>query len=239
MTYQQVQLSDLRTSIALRWESTPYWTNGDMDDAINEALRVWNMLTGYWKTTLNITSVANQHYYELSTNLTLATTFSYLNNPMAEESAKGLDNGRPTWQGENVNTGLDVPSIPKNWVRHGCRLIAIWPALAANGLTIVAEGVAKTPVLTNANDYIDIGQDELAYIEGYALHRCSFKLGGDIWKSTFKYYREFIEGAAIRSELLKASSFYRKVMGANLTGDFNKPRFPSQLPQAILSSGDK
>lgn len=234
MAYAAVTLAQLRTSAGLRWEDTPFWTTADIDDAINEGLRVWNMLTGYWKTTANITTVANQHFYTLNTSLTYATIFHYQNNPIMQDVSKSIDNGRPTWQSETTASGGDVPTVPKMWMKFGVKLVAFWPAPALVQ-TIVAEGVAKTPVLSAAGDFVDIGEEELAYIEGYAIHRASLKLGGDVWKSTFHFYREFIEGASIRNEFLKASSFYRRVMGPDLLREWNPPRYNSQLKDIILS----
>lgn len=236
MAYQQVTLAQFRTSIQLRWESTPFWTDDDIKDAINEGLRIWNLLTGFWKIQVNVTTVANQVWYATPATVLYPLQLYHANSPMTRTSIDDLDYGKPNWEADTTASGTPVPTRPKMWAPKGLELIAIWPADAANNNTMQLNGIATTPTLSADGDFIDIGQEEQGILEGYALHAASLKVGGTIWKATFPFYRDFIEAAGTRNELLRAQSFYRELMGLDMSRFSNPAKFPSTTTQQILQN---
>jgi hypothetical protein len=212
MSYQQVTLATLQTLLAARWEGTPFWDSTDATNAINEALREWNMLTGFWKERVTLTTVANQVWYSVPSTLVYQLRMDFGSYPMEITSLFDLDNGQPGWEGE-VSGGADLPNRPMLFAPAGFNLFAIWPADSVGGTTLVIDSVARTPSLANAGDFVDIGQEELDALLGYALHVAAFKEGGQRFGATQSLYRNFVLAAARRNSQLNASVFFRNAMG--------------------------
>jgi hypothetical protein len=54
MSYTQLTLTALLAQLATKYEGVAYWTAEEGRLGINEALRVWSMFTGVWKTRLEV-----------------------------------------------------------------------------------------------------------------------------------------------------------------------------------------
>jgi hypothetical protein len=210
MAYQHASLATLQTRLAEKYESVPYWTAAEATMAINEALRVWNALTGMWRTRISPVTSPRDPWHPLTGNLTYQVRISYNNSPLPKASLFELDHYRPNWENETTTTGGDVPATPLCWAPAGLQLIAIWPADAVGGTTFTVDGVVSTPVLVNAGDFIDIGDEELSTLLGYALHYLSFKEVAH-FKATMPLYQAFIAAALLKNERLKRSNFFRGI----------------------------
>lgn len=221
MPYQQVTLATLQQELKDKWESVPFWTDPEATTYLNEALRCWNLLTGMWKRRETIVTVANQVWYPLTSTMVYDLRAQFSDYPMEPSSVTDLDNGRPNWEGETTVTA-GVPTRPTIWAPAGLKLIAIWPADAVGGTTLVIDSVRQTPVLAAAGDFVDLGQAEHHALLGYALHIAAFKEGGVRFAATKTFYQQFIAAAGEQNTRLKASTFYRKAMGLD-TGRFQRP----------------
>lgn len=222
MPYQQVTLATLQQDLKDKWESVPFWTDAQATSYLNESLRCWNMLTGQWKRRETIVTVANQVWYALTSTMVYNMRVDFSNFPLEISSVQDLDNGRPNWEGERTNSGGSVPTRPTIWAPAGLKLLAIWPADAVGGTTLVIDSVRQTPVLAAAGDFVDLGQTEHGAILGYALHIATFKIGGARHEATKSFYRSFLAAAGDLNSRLRASTFYRKAMGQDV-GRFQRP----------------
>lgn len=216
MAYQQVTLATLRTTLQAKADGgSPFWSNTEDLDAINESLRSWNLLTGMWKTRVVMPTVANQVWYTLASSLVYDLRMDFGSYPMEISSLPSLDNGQPAWEGETTAT-TGVPTRPLMFAPAGLRMFAIWPADAVGGTTLVIDSVLSTPQLAADADFIDIGYQELGALLGECLHILTFKKGGPAFEATKHYHQEFLRAAADQNGRLRASALFRRFMGLDL-----------------------
>jgi hypothetical protein len=127
-----------------------------------------------------------------------------------------MDYGYPGWWTQNTKTGGNVPTTPQKWLPLSLAIIAIWPADAVGGNLLTFEGIGNTPQLVNSTDFIDIGNEELNSIVGYALHTLAFKEGGARFESTLPYFVNFLQAAAGENDQLQLSAEFRHITGVDL-----------------------
>lgn len=207
MAYTQYTRAQVRAMLQVRYESTPFWTDTDANLAINHALRVWNLLTCYWRRTITANNVPNDPLVPIVGTLVQQTAVKWEGRPMVGVSvAELLLLARNSWQARTSDGGL-VPTRPTFWAPVGLNLIQIYPAHTAVG-TLTIDGVRQTPVLTADADTIDIGPEELSTLVGYALHVCAMKAGASFLERTKPQLKAFIEAAATRNTLIKKTRWY-------------------------------
>lgn len=213
--YQRYTLADLFTQMAERYDESPFWTNDEATDAINEALLVWNELTGFWKCTIEIQTTQMNWDYQLPTSMVFGMRIEFNGKSLAQASLGDMDYGHPGWQSQNTQSGGNVPTEPRNWLPLSVDMFAIWPADAVGGNTLTVDGVAATPQLNYLDEYIDIGNEELSAILGYALHALALKEGGARFEATMPYFTEFLQAAAEENDQLNMSSEFRSFIGTD------------------------
>lgn len=228
MAYTQITLAQFRTQLVERLgpAGSTFWRTDELNAYIQETLRAWNMLTGYWRGKVNITptgTIANQVWYALPSAMTSGMRVTFNGVPLNVASLDQLDNGRPQWEGETTADGADVPSVVDSWAPAGLTLIAIWPADAAGGNNLMCDGILITPILTADNQFIDIGEEDVDTLLDYCEHLCQFKEGGaEFAASVDTMYKPFLQAAATRNAMLMASAEFRKWMGLHSDEDSHK-----------------
>lgn len=219
MSYQQVTLADLRGRLQSRYEGTPFWEDEESRLALNEALRFYNLLTGRWRTRETLTTVTTPAtLYQTSSSMLYRMRLTFNGQPIESASREGLNQIRRTWRSETTADGGDVPTRPVFWAPVSLRSFYLWPADAVGGNTLTVDGVAATPVMTEDGDYVDLGDDTLTALTGYALHALSFKKGGNAFAQTIPLYRAFLAAAAEENGQIKTLSLYRRAMGLDHRG---------------------
>lgn len=214
--YQSYTLAQLQAQLVERTDGSPFWTAAEATDALNEALLVWNAFTGFWKDTVTITTTAMNWDYSLPDSMVFGMRVEFNGKPLNQSSLGDMDGGHPGWQSQNTTSGGNVPTEPKNWLPLSVDMIAIWPADAVGGNTLTVNGVSATPVLVNSGDYIDIGNEELNAIVGYALHVMALKEGGQRFEATKPYFVEFLMQAAEENDQLTQSAMFRHIIGTDI-----------------------
>ena len=215
--YSQFNLTELQIKMIQRWDSTPFWTPTESQNAINEALLVWNSMTGFWKRTVEINTTPFSWEYALPESLVFGMRVEYEGKPLSQTSLSEMDNGYPGWQSQNTDSGGSVPDSPRKWLPLSIDMIAIWPADADGGHVLTVDGVSATPILEQQASYINIGEDELDVILGYALHVCALKEGGERFAATQSYFQNFLQAAAEENSQLTQSAIFRQFLGLDLT----------------------
>lgn len=232
MGWQAVTLAQAQAQLQAKWEGVPFWTAGESITALNEAIRVWNLLTGMWRKRVVVATPAGSPWVPLPSTLVYGAKVNFISTPLIPSSRSDLDNFQIGWEAETTASGGSVPSSPMLWAPAGLTLLAIWPADAVGGQSLVIDGVRSTPVLVNPTDYIDIGEHELDSILGFALHIAAFKLGSPIFPGTFPLRAAFLANAADLNTRLTASSYFRKLLGLD-TARYSRPfRAPDPIDQA-------
>lgn len=212
MPHQQILLADLQTHLRNRWDNSGFWSATEEIFLLNEALRVWNVLTGMWKKRVTLPTVANQVYYSVPSSLVHSVKMTWNEYTLAPSSLHEMDMGRPGWEAHTTATGGSVPTRPTTWIRVGVNTFAIWPADATADNAIVIDGTMATPTLALPGDYINIGQEELAAIIDYAVHIAGFKGDRRRWQGTFEGYKRFLLAAAKKNHRLENSAMFRHAM---------------------------
>lgn len=237
MPFTTQSWSALRIQLQDRLELKRFWSDQELLDATNEGLYLWNLLTGTWRTTQSITTVAGQYDYVLSSSLLYRTRLTYNTLPLSPSSRTELNLGRPKWRTETTTSGGDVPSRPTLFAPISLQLIYLWPADAVGGGTLLVEGVAATPILVEEADTIDLADETLNVLLGYALHVLSFKKGGPAFAATQPLFKAFLAEAAEQNSRIKTTTFYRKLMGLDWRSLKMLTGTPTGLDQFKESSG--
>lgn len=216
MPYQQTTLADLQAQLAARYEAKPFWVADEATLAINEALSTWNLLTGRWRTRVVLPTTTSPEV-ALPATLTYRTRVAVGGRPLTPTSIFDLDHGRSQWRQETTATD-GLPSRPLVWAPISLMLIALWPADASAPRSLSVDGVAQTPRLVNAGDFVDLGEDDFSVLLNFALHVLALKKGGPWFAKTQGYFRAFLEAAAAENDLITTSQTYRAVMGGGDRG---------------------
>lgn len=210
MAYTQYTLAQL---LVLFYEQVDgnqsFFRTDEATRLLQEAFRVFNCLTGFWRTRVDIgATIARQHWYPMPVGLTYGLRVEINGIALASSSLYDLDYGQPTWESD-VCTGTDLPQAA---AFVGVNQFVIWPADSGNTDSLVVEGVQPAPVLTSAG-FVDLGQDELVNILDYAQHIAMFKEGGQEFEASQEQLKEFLKSAAGRNAVLMQSAKFRKWMG--------------------------
>lgn len=213
MPYASLTWSEIRERLEDRYEAVPFWDDTEALLAFNEALRFFNLLVGRWVAQATLTTVANQYLYTVPTSLLYRTRLAHNGTPLSPSSREDLNLGRYQWRSETTISGGDVPVKPLLWAPVSLRAIYLWPADAVTGNSLLFDGIAHTPVIVEDGDTLDLGDDLLNTLLGYALHAAAFKKGGPFFQATLPYFRDFLMLAAEENDQIKTSKVYRRWMG--------------------------
>ena len=208
--YQQFTLAQL---ITLFYEQVggnqAFWRPDEVTRILQEAFRVFNVLTGFWRDRIDTGfTVAGQVYYPTPPQLSYVLRVEVDEVPMASTSLYDLDYGQPTWESEICTS----TTTPQAFAPVGFNWFALWPASFAGTESLIVEGVVPAPVLTNVG-FVNLGQDEIETILDYAQHIAQFKEGGQEFEASQEQLKEFLKEAGSRNAVLMKSSQFRKWMG--------------------------
>lgn len=197
MPYTTVSLNDLVTRLQSRYDGVPFWTATDARRAINEALQVWQVATGYWRETSEAEVLPNDPFVVLRAPLVFGTRVLLNGKPLHPTSLFDLDNGIPNWQ---MTTGT-----PYVWAPVSLRLIAVYPSISQPSdpdtrTYLDVEGARKTPtILVDPADDVQIGSEEIPSILDYALWALAFSLGGSWLQAMELQYTRFWQAVELRT----------------------------------------
>lgn len=244
--YQTVTLTQLLARLSQRTETAPFWSTTAATYALHEAIRLFNLFTGIARAEVLVSTVPDTPYINLPdpgqclkvVRVRRAATLHELN----PTSLAGLDASFPGWEAYTTLTAVGVGSAPRYWAPAGTGRIAIYPA----DTTVVAGGngprLLRVDLITCANvpvassDFLDLGEEEIGVICGYALHVLSFSKGATALAATRPLYLAFLKAAADRNAVFAASSFFRKIIGL----DWSRLAYPlrsasSETAAAVLT----
>lgn len=215
MSYQSITLNELITALAERTEQQPFWSSADATKAINEGLRIYNLITGMYRTQTSVPLIPDDVHVAVGGTLVKGTTMRVSGQLLTLTSIDALDRLIANWQGVNTASGGGVPTLPGFWAPIGITEIVIYPKIDPTlvGLTIEVDGVRNTPILAAGGDYLNMGLEEVSTLLGYALHVLSFGKGHEALRKTRPGFVAFIKACALRNAEFAASNLYRKMVG--------------------------
>lgn len=216
-------LATLQTRLTERYDGQVFWTPDQARRAINEALRIWNLITGAFRTPYpqGLVTIPNDPYLFVGGTIEKVTRVRFL-LPTGRElnpiSIFQLDQLFPGWEGLTT-ASPGQPTAPRYWAPVGLNEIAIFPADAAGPRAIYIEGIVAATPLVNPTDTLPLGDEEINTLLGYALHVLSFSKGLVALQNTKPLYLAFLKAAAKRNAVFAASSLYRKLIGRDMQRD--------------------
>lgn len=226
MAYTSITLATLRARLQDRYDGAPFWSTTDANDLINEALRWFNLYTGFWRGTVTVVTVAGNPFLTVSGSLTYRTRVWVNGNPLTLSSIVQLYRARPNWRTQKTTDGGDVPTTLNSWAPVGLSRVAIWPADGAGGTTVSIDGVRVTPILTADGQFVDLGTEELDLILDEALWGLSFKRPS-VQAALQPGHQRFLQGCLSRNDQLRASAFFREALGLDQEQRLVSPRSPA------------
>ena len=127
-----------------------------------------------------------------------------------------------TTEGTFDDIRVSVCGTPSYWTPVGVNKIAVYPAPSSGSLTF--EGIAESPLLVSNGSSLQLSEDEITRLLGYARHYTSFKEGIPEVESSMDGLTNLIEAAALRNSRLTAMAFYKAFMGTSRDEEERPPR---------------
>lgn len=223
MALQQVTLQQLHETLRGQTDNAAYWTASELTAGVNEALRLWNLMTGTWRTRRHLTVPAGVYLISTKSVMWMPVRLEWQGRLVEKTSRYDLSCGRPGWQRE---TG----ARPRQWAPAGLDKVVLWPHLAATDTgSLIVEGVLDTPVLRKLEDYVQIGREDLRALIDYTLHYLAFKEGGVRFASTEPRFQAYQVAAQSKNSRIKAATLFRRPTGQDLERT-QRPTHRATLP---------
>lgn len=214
-----VTLSTLISRLtALMGDNSVFWSRDEKVDAINEALFLWQALTGELKEVAwELSATAGEHFYTLPRQILSPTRVSFRMTqssswtPLALTSLPELDNGFVGWEDDMTQTA------PLYWFPVGISEIGLFPSPSLSFGTVEAvlrvEGYSENPGLYSDGDFLNLGEEETVPILNYAHHYLTFKEAGAELNSSSEELKALFTAAVERNDVLTTTQFYRRTLG--------------------------
>lgn len=220
MPYTETSLTDIVGKLTNRaGENSTFWIPREKQDAMNEAMCVWQLMTGEWTTTKPQGVVSGDVYYNVPKQIISTQRVLYNTTPLTPTSVEALDLGFPGW--------ASTPGTPRMWAPIGINMIAVYPQPTSGVLNF--EGMAETPTFQNNGDKLDMGEEELDPLLSYAHHYLTFKEGGAEFSASQAGLQSLVKAAGERNAELIAVASLRRLMGVDQDEAIRKPRSPIKV----------
>lgn len=227
--FQNFLLSDLESQLAERYNHRPFWTEPAARRAINEALRIYNVLTGRWHLNMPVFTAPADPYVALQGSTVRPLRVLNGTAPLIPSSLVALDHYFPNWEG--------VVGTPTYWAPVTLTTIAIYPVPAAQ-MTLRVDVYAPTPIFPDGSGiYLNLGSEELSTILGYAFHVLSQSQGVAALQATLPHYQAMLTAGATVNTHLAASAFYRKVLGLDRSRYLAPTAKPNEAAPPVGAGG--
>ncbi len=240
MAHEHITLAALRTDLFARVDASQHWVNAEALIKINDALRFWNVLTGYWRTQqTKIIQPASDPYNFLTGDMTWPMRMELTtgaDRQVEKTSFAAIDMGIPGWEGQSIGDA-GVPDRITFWMPRSLQQFAVWPKPAVppggTAVTVLFDGIAETPVLAADGDFVDLEDDVHDVLLDYAAHLLQFKDGGPKFFSTSETYNALITLAGDYNDQLRATTIYKEALTRDTDRDQRERMRPfSSLPSA-------
>jgi hypothetical protein len=172
---------------------------------MQETLRTWNLLTGYWSGRIIVPLDAGTPFVSLPTLLLKGSRASFQGKPLQRTSLFELDCSRALWQTEG--------GTPTFWVPVALNLIALAPVPAEASHSLVMDGVLSTPTFASDSSEITVDPGVLITLLDYARHLAVFKVGSETFEESKEARKRLWKAASEHVQHLQATALYRHVLG--------------------------
>lgn len=201
--YNRVNLANIKDKLLAR-TAPNFWTEVEWQNTINEAIRIWQLASAEWTTTIDVgVNTTNTHLYEVPKQICSLIRVSVNGVPLTATTLEEMDSGNPSWQGVSGTAYL--------WAPSGLNRVYIIPYPLSGSITFT--GFAEAPILGSGGDFIDIGDEKLSKLLSYAHHILTFKEGKGEFDNTMAELSSLFEEAGKTNSDFRLSAPYRRWMG--------------------------
>lgn len=185
-----VTLADLTSRIYSRLDNnTALYTQPEITSAINEVVRVSNVVVGYIQTSVTYETRPNQVWYDVPASILIPLRMQFEQTFLEKFTLSNLGQSAPDWLTETTaSTGIPVA----HWTTAGMRLFAIHPADSVGGNELYITGVAEPVQLVNPTDRISIPDEFSEMLENMAVVTLVLKEGGKIFADGSIMYQKYM-----------------------------------------------
>ena len=212
MPYAAVTLATLRARLQDRYTGDPFWSTTEANDALNEALRYFNLFTGYWRGTATAPTIINSPFIVVPATLTYRTRVYVTGRALTRKSIVELYRTRRDWRTQTLASGSPVPTTIREWAPIGLGRIAYWPTDPVGGTVLSFDAVKLTPILTADGNFLDLGEEEIKLILEESLWILAFKRPS-LLEQMKPRHQAFLMGCLERNDQIRASSYFREALG--------------------------
>lgn len=223
MPFQQVSLGTLVTLLLGRLQNSAFYGAVELRENINEAIRVWQVGSLYWKARMVAATSAGRVFYDLTTlngtldsnnrpRILMPLRVAFNTKPLDFCAINDMDAGIPKWQIHTTATP-GAPSTPQLWGTEGLNYLYIWPADAVGQNALQIDAAVRAPVfLTNGSqdaNKIDLDSAAISQLLDYAQHVCNIPRGAAMLRATMPKLRSFMRAIGMQNSLFAASSIFK------------------------------
>ena len=218
MAYARTTLTVLRARLLERVGGQgEFWVTAELDYAINEALAVWQMLTGDFVTSESILIEGDLPAQDLTATSLWPFRVKLESTILTPTTPKDVDQGRYGWRNEASGTA-------EFWLTRGGRTILLVPVDGTGG-TLSIEEYDGSEQLTAAGDYVQLGDEDINAILDYAQSYLAFKEGpGEGTDLADGIAQMFVNAGKRRASWLARENPFRRYQGTNQqAGESSEP----------------
>jgi hypothetical protein len=205
-----------------------FWTDTELNIYINEALRVWGSLTGYWRSRAAVVVPGDTVPISYATTQYVATDcFAVLridNAALAHLDPiqlQEIGDFFPNWRDPAT---FGATASARAWVPIGLNLFALYPqgSAGADTSTFTFDYIYFAPLPASDGAYIQVSEDDMGAIIDYIQFVCALKEGGVELKEAIPLLQSFLSQAAKYNSKLTQSAAFRKLLGMPAGGQVNQ-----------------
>jgi len=210
MAYTTVTLANMIEEARSRVNNQKFYSDDELTAYINESLCMWQLMTGYWRSTVTLATEGAKIYYDVSSHMLKPLRVEYDGTPLPKDNFFSMDWCKGLWE-------FAPAATPDRWFPVALNYLGLYPAPGA-GHSLRIDGLSHAPVMNAPTDFVDINRWIFDALVDYVQHVCAFKTSGEEFKATSRLYKSFVDAAATQNVKLKNTSIYRKTIGENLDG---------------------
>ncbi len=236
MALINVTWATLRSRLQERLDSSQHFVDAELLIKFNDTLKVWNLLTGQWRTTVTAlySHPSSDAYIFLPSTMIWPMRMELADGtPVEKVSFTSLFLAIPGWPGHTTADGGSVPSAVTFWAPRSLQLAVLYPRPTAD-TTVTIDGIMDTPVLVNDGDFIDLDEGLHEDLLDLAAHWAQFKDGGPKFFETAPALQKLVLRAGDINAEIRAMNIYRRAQGRDRDTD-HYPRVKGVDPQRAFA----
>ena len=187
-----VTLAQLQSRVYTRLDqNTLLYTQQNITDSLNEAIRVVNAATGFQQGTIQVPglSQANRVWYDVPQGILIPIRCQFESGYLNKYFPNQIGKAYATWLTDTTdNSGLPVSC----WVPCGFSKFAIHPADSIGGSPIFISGVLEPTQLVNPTDAVNMPVEYTDILVNLSAQTLCLKETGALFKQSSLFYQTYL-----------------------------------------------